>query len=48
MDQYRPCFKATLHPKLSRRITKEEFKEAAELAKKSALKNLFREIFLKL
>jgi Uncharacterized Fe-S protein PflX, homolog of pyruvate formate lyase activating proteins len=43
MDQYRPCFKATLHPKLSRRITKEEFKEAVKLAKKYGLTRIYKE-----
>lgn len=43
MDQYRPCFKATLHPKLSRTITKEEFKEAVKLAKKYGLNKIYKE-----
>lgn len=43
MEQYRPCFKATLHPKLSRRITKEEFEEAVKLAKKYGLTRIYKE-----
>lgn len=43
LDQYRPCFKAALHPKLSRRITKEEFKEAVKLAKKYGLTRIYKE-----
>lgn len=35
MDQYRPCWKAIKYPPLDRRITKEEFEEAVEAAKKA-------------
>ena len=43
MDQYRPCFKATSHAKLSRRITKGEFEEAIKLAKKYGLNRIYKE-----
>jgi len=37
MDQYYPSNKANQYPKINRRITPEEFKEAIELAKKEGL-----------
>ncbi|MGE5173360.1 MAG: radical SAM protein [Betaproteobacteria bacterium] len=40
MDQYYPCFKAFEHPPLDRRITREEFREAIELARDAGLKRL--------
>lgn len=41
MDQYWPAWKAHQYPELSRRITKEEFREAINLAKKFGLKRLY-------
>lgn len=41
MNQYYPCFKASLHPELSRRISQKEFKAAINLAKKAGLKRLY-------
>ncbi len=43
MDQYRPCYQASLHPPLDRRITKEEFEEAVRLTKASGLHRLHQE-----
>lgn len=43
MDQYRPAWKANQYPELSRRITKDEFQEAIELAKKAGLKRIYLE-----
>jgi putative pyruvate formate lyase activating enzyme len=43
MDQYRPCYKASLHPPLDRRITVEEFEEAVRLTKASGLHRLHQE-----
>jgi len=43
MDQYRPCFKAAEYPELARRITDEEYKKAIALAKRAALKRLYRD-----
>jgi len=43
MDQYRPCWKAIKYPPLDRRITKEEFEEAVEAAKKAGLHRLHHE-----
>jgi len=40
MDQYWPAYKAHQYPELSRRITKEEFEDAINLAKKFGLKRL--------
>jgi putative pyruvate formate lyase activating enzyme len=40
MDQYYPCYKAFEFPELSRRITKKEYEEAIELAKKYGLKRI--------
>lgn len=40
MNQYYPCFKASLHPELSRRISQKEFKAAINLAKKAGLKRI--------
>jgi putative pyruvate formate lyase activating enzyme len=43
MDQYRPCWKAIKYPPLDRRITKEEFEDAVEAAKKAGLHRLHHE-----
>ncbi len=43
MDQYYPCYKAFEYPELSRKITKEEFKEAVNLAKKFGLERIYKE-----
>jgi putative pyruvate formate lyase activating enzyme len=40
MDQYRPCGEAWKYPPLDRKITKEEWNRALELAKKYGLKRL--------
>ena len=40
MDQYYPCYKAFEFPELSRRITREEYEEAINLAKKYGLKRI--------
>jgi len=37
MDQYRPCYKASSIPALSRRITGEEFEEAMRIARENGL-----------
>lgn len=42
MDQYRPCFKAMAHPKLSRRIIREEYETTIKLAKSFGLSRLYR------
>jgi len=41
MDQYWPAYKAHQYPELFRRITKEEFQEAINLAKKFGLKRIY-------
>jgi len=41
MDQYWPAYKAYQYPELSRHITKEEFQEAINLAKKFGLKRIY-------
>jgi len=41
MDQYYPCYKAFQFPEISRRITKEEFERAVNLAKKFGLKRIY-------
>jgi putative pyruvate formate lyase activating enzyme len=41
MDQYWPAYKAYQYPELSRRITKEEFEEVINLAKKFGLKRIY-------
>ena len=41
MDQYWPAHRAFEFPELSRRITKEEFQETINLAKKAGLKRLY-------
>jgi putative pyruvate formate lyase activating enzyme len=41
MDQYWPAYKTHQYPELSRRITKEEFQEAINLAKKFGLKRIY-------
>jgi len=43
MDQYRPCWKAFQYPPLDRPITKEEFEDAVEAAKKAGLHRLHHE-----
>lgn len=40
MDQYRPCYKAHGHPYLNRPVSKEEFLEAADMAKSNGLTRL--------
>lgn len=40
MDQYRPCYKAYTLPPLNRRITREEYREAVELARAAGLYRL--------
>ncbi len=40
MDQYHPCGDALRHPKLKRRITREEFREALEAAGEAGLSRL--------
>ncbi len=42
-DQYRPCWKAFKYPPLDRRITREEFEEAVEMAKACGLHRLHQE-----
>lgn len=37
MAQYRPCYKAVGHPKIGRRITRQEFESALEVARKAGL-----------
>jgi putative pyruvate formate lyase activating enzyme len=41
MDQYWPAYKACQYPELARRITKEEFQETMNLAKKFGLKRIY-------
>jgi putative pyruvate formate lyase activating enzyme len=41
MDQYWVAYKAPQYPEISRRITKEEFEEAINLAKKFGLKRIY-------
>jgi putative pyruvate formate lyase activating enzyme len=43
MDQYRPCYQASLHPPLDRRITAAEFDNAVRLTKASGLHRLHQE-----
>lgn len=40
MDQYHPCFRAFNEPPLQRRITKEEYEEAIEMALNAGLRRL--------
>jgi len=40
MDQYRPCFKAAVHPPLDRRVTVQEFNEAVAIAQEEGLRRL--------
>jgi putative pyruvate formate lyase activating enzyme len=40
MDQYYPCYRAFEFPELSRRITKKEYQEAINLAKKYGLERI--------
>jgi len=40
MDQYRPCHKAAKYPKLGRRITREEYRQALESAQEAGLTRL--------
>ncbi len=44
MDQYRPCYKASEHPELDRRITREEFEQAVERAGEMGLKRLDKRV----
>lgn len=41
MDQYYPAFKAFQHPELSRRITREEYRQALKLADESGLTRVY-------
>ncbi len=40
MDQYRPCYRAHEFPELSRRISRQEYEEAIELALRAGLKRI--------
>jgi putative pyruvate formate lyase activating enzyme len=40
MAQYYPCFQATEHPLLDRRITSDEYRKAVQAARKAGLKRL--------
>lgn len=40
MSQYRPMHKARMYPKISRRITREEYREVVDAARKAGLTNL--------
>lgn len=40
MDQYHPCYKAFEHPPLNRRITRQEYAEAIQLALDAGLKRI--------
>ena len=40
MSQYRPMYKAFEYPKISRRISRKEYKEAVTWAKEAGLTNL--------
>lgn len=40
MDQYRPCFKASEHPSMNRRITSGEFDEAVAIAREEGIRRL--------
>lgn len=40
MDQYRPCYKASEHPKLTRAVSRQELTEAVEVAHKAGLNRL--------
>lgn len=40
MDQYRPAYNADKDPELSRKVTKEEYDEAVEIAKKAGLRRI--------
>jgi putative pyruvate formate lyase activating enzyme len=40
MDQYRPCYRASAHPELARRITPAEYAHALELAERHGLRRL--------
>jgi putative pyruvate formate lyase activating enzyme len=41
MDQYRPCYRADEFPAIARRLTREEFKRALELAIGAGLKRVY-------
>lgn len=41
MDQYYPAYKAFDHPELSRRITREEYREALKTAQEAGLKRIY-------
>jgi putative pyruvate formate lyase activating enzyme len=43
MDQYRPCFRASQHPELGRRIQPEEFHQAAKWAEEFGLRRIDRQ-----
>ena len=45
MDQYRPAFQAHLYPELNRGVTREEFREAVQLAHAAGLFRLDHAIF---
>ncbi len=40
MSQYRPVYKASQYPEINRRITRQEYQEAVEYARKAGLTNL--------
>lgn len=40
MDQYRPCFRASEHPSMNRRITSGEFEEAVAIARAEGIRRL--------
>ncbi len=44
IDQYRPSYKASEHPELDRRITREEFERAVEWAEEIGLKRLDKRV----
>jgi putative pyruvate formate lyase activating enzyme len=45
MDQYRPCHKANTYPELNRRITREEYNEALEVAREAGIERLDKRQF---
>jgi putative pyruvate formate lyase activating enzyme len=40
MDQYNPCYRASDHPPLDRRITAGEYEAAAKMARDAGLKRI--------
>jgi len=40
MDQYHPCYRASEHPPLDRRVTRQEFVEAVAMAQEEGLRRL--------